>query len=100
MFEQKLSKYFQKFIDVVSSKNGEWKIAIDRPGSGNTKNIGSINKIDELKNGKGPFSNYKNGEKIFSDYWVNYLTGEMAKSISLEKPHYSNLKEYTKYKNI
>lgn len=29
----------------------KWKIAIDRPGSGNTKNIGSTTNIDELKNG-------------------------------------------------
>jgi Restriction endonuclease EcoRV len=78
----------------------KWKIAIDRPGSGNTKNIGSVNKIDELKNGKGLFTNCKNGEKLFSEYWINYLTGEMARSISLEKPHYSNFKEYLKYKKL
>jgi Restriction endonuclease EcoRV len=78
----------------------KWKISIDRPGSGNTKNIGSVNKIDELKNGKGLFSNYKNGEKLFGDYWINYLTREMASSISLEKPHYSNLKEFLKYKGL
>lgn len=76
----------------------KYKIANDRPGSGNTKNIGSCTKIEELKNGKGPFS--KLGVKIFDDYWMNYMTREMARNAELSKPPYSNLKGYFEYRNI
>ncbi len=76
----------------------KYKIAKDRPGSGNTKNIGSCVKISELKDGTGPFS--KLGVKIFDDFWMNYMTVEMSRSAKLRKPPYSNLKEYLKYRNI
>ena len=76
----------------------KYKIAKDRPGSGNTKNIGSCVKISELKAGIGPFS--KMGVKIFDDFWMNYMTAEMARTAKLRKPPYSNLKEYLKYRNI
>ena len=49
----------------------KYKIAKDRPGSGNTKNIGSCVKIAQLKEGSGPFS--KLGVKIFDDFWMNYI---------------------------
>lgn len=48
----------------------KWKIASDRGGSGNTANIGSINNIDDIINGRGMFS--KLGEQWFDDYWMNY----------------------------
>jgi hypothetical protein len=48
----------------------KWKIASDRGGSGNTANIGSINNIEDLKNGNGMFSLL--GENWFDDYWMNY----------------------------
>ncbi len=48
----------------------KWKIASDKSGSGNTANIGSINQIDDIINGRGMFS--KLGEKWFDDYWINY----------------------------
>ena len=76
----------------------KYKIAKDRPGSGNTKNIGSCVKIIELKEGAGPFS--KLGVKIFDDFWMHYMTMEMARSAKLKKPPYSNIKEYLKYRNI
>ena len=76
----------------------KYKIAKDRPGSGNTKNIGSCVKISELKEGTGPFS--KLGVKIFDDFWMNYMTAEMSRSAKLRKPPYTNLKEYLKYRNI
>ena len=43
----------------------KWKIASDRQGSGNTANIGSINDIDDLKEGKGVFSFL--GESFFDE---------------------------------
>lgn len=76
----------------------KYKIAKDRPGSGNTKNIGSCVKINELKEGTGPFSAL--GVKVFDDYWMNYMTLEMARNAKLKRPLYSNLKEYLKYRNI
>ncbi len=76
----------------------KYKIAKDRPGSGNTKNIGSCVKISELKKGTGPFS--KLGVKVFDDFWMNYMTVEMSRSAKLRKPPYTNLKEYLKYRNI
>lgn len=76
----------------------KYKIAKDHPGSGNTKNIGSCVKISELKEGTGPFS--KVGVKVFDDFWMNYMTAEMARSAKLRKPPYANLKEYLKYRNI
>lgn len=76
----------------------KYKIAKDKPGSGNTKNIGSCVKISELKEGMGPFS--KLGVKIFDDFWMNYMTAEMSRSAKLRKPPYTNLKEYLKYRNI
>jgi len=76
----------------------KYKIAKDRPGSGNTKNIGSCVKISELKEGIGPFS--KIGIKVFDDFWMNYMTTEMARTAKLRKPPYTNLKEYLKYRNI
>ena len=48
----------------------KWKIASDKSGSGNTANIGSINKISDIIQGNGMFSLL--GEKWFDDYWMNY----------------------------
>lgn len=78
----------------------KWRIAIDRPGSGNTKNIGSSTSISALKNGTGVFTKYENGKQLFDDFWMNYLTADMARAIDLEKPHYSNIKSFFTYKGI
>ena len=85
-------KNFQFFV------HEKWRIAIDRPGSGNTKNIGSAVKIDDLLSGKGTFANL--GEDVFNDYWMYYLTKDMAKNAELPKPYYSNISEYKKFKHI
>lgn len=76
----------------------KWRIASDHPGSGNTKNIGSITNIEDLKNGNGIFSTLN--ESIFNDYWSFYLTNDMAKKAELPKPLYRNLKEYKIFKGI
>jgi len=73
----------------------KWQIASDRPGSGNTKNIGSIRNIQDLIEGKGPFSSY--GQGLFDDYWMHYLTRDMAQAIDSIVP-YRNLKEYLKWR--
>ena len=73
----------------------KFRIASSLPGSGNTKNIGSVIKIEELVNGKGPFASL--GEEVYDDYWMFYLTRDMAQALSLERP-YMNLKSYLDYK--
>jgi hypothetical protein len=92
---QNITSVVKDFTFFVQEK---YKIATDRPGSGNTKNIGSIIKISDLINGKGPFSNL--GEKVFDDYWMFYLTRDMAKAVDLKLSPYKNLSEYFKYKKI
>ena len=47
----------------------KWKIASDKRGSGNTANIGSIHRIEDILNENGMFS--KLGELWFDDYWMN-----------------------------
>lgn len=74
----------------------KYRIATDRPGSGNTKNIGSVNSISALVNGQGPFAVL--GEDVFDDYWMYYLTGDMARAVDLPKPPYTNLAGYLAYK--
>lgn len=50
----------------------KYKIAGDKPGSGNTENIGSIlsNNINDFKNGNGLFAQL--GNEIFENYWRGY----------------------------
>ena len=85
-------KDFQFFVQE------KWKIAIDRPGSGNTKNIGSVTKISDLIEGNGPFSAL--GENFFDDYWMHYLTNDMARNAELPAPYYSNIEQYKTFKHI
>ncbi len=84
--------------DVTFFVQEKWKIAADKPGSGNTKNIGSVSLIDDLIKGNGPFA--KLGENIFDDYWTNYLTPDMAKNAELAQPYYNNLESYKKFRNL
>lgn len=72
----------------------KWRLGRDRTGSGNTKNIGYVKNIDDLINGNGPFKDL--GEKVFDDYWSNYLSKNMAKEIDSKVP-YSNLNEYLEW---
>lgn len=84
--------------DITFFVQEKWEIAIDRPGSGNTKNIGSVSLIEDLIYGNGPFSEL--GEAVFDDYWTNYLTSDMAKKAELASPYYNNLESYKKFRNI
>lgn len=73
----------------------KWKIACDRPGSGNTRNIGGVVNIDKLINGEGPFAEL--GEEVFDHYWMNFYNAADAKTAGLDKPRYNNLKTYQEY---
>ncbi|MFQ3611046.1 MAG: type II restriction endonuclease [Fimbriimonadales bacterium] len=74
----------------------KYKIASDKPGSGNTSNIGSVSKLQELISGEGPFA--KLGETVFDDYWMNYETNDMARRAGRTAPRYTNLEAYKKWK--
>ena len=84
--------------DFVFFAQEKYKIAIDRPGSGNTKNIGGVTRIADLINGNGIFSTM--GEEVFDDYWMFYLTNDMAKAAELPTPYYRNIEEYKEFKGI
>ncbi len=89
---QDIISVIQDFTFLAQEK---WKIANDHPGSGNTKNIGSIKNINKLVQGEGPFAAL--GEEIFNDYWTNYLTRDMAEAIDSDIP-YRNLSEYWEWR--
>jgi len=84
-----VARNFQFFV------TEKWKIASDKSGSGNTANIGSINNIDDIINGRGMFS--KLGEQWFDDYWMNYKTIKVPDSLGGTKS-ISTLEEFVKYK--
>ena len=84
----------EDFIFFVQPK---WKIALDRPGSGNTRNIGGASDIDVLINGKGVFSEL--GEEVFDDYWMHYYNKVDATMNGIGTPYYNNLKTYKEYLN-
>jgi len=74
----------------------KWKIASDKGGSGNTANIGSIQKIDDILNGNGVFA--KAGEELFDDYWSNF--GKMEIKNGKKRKKLSSFDEYLKYRRL
>lgn len=66
----------------------KYKIAGEKPGSGNTENIGSItsSNINDFIQGNGPFS--KLGEEVFEDYWRNYPKYRAAEKNYTDLPEY------------
>lgn len=56
--------------DLTFFAEEKWRIASDKGGSGNTANIGSIQKIDDILSGNGVFA--RAGEALFDDYWKNF----------------------------
>lgn len=73
----------------------KWKIASDKPGSGNTRNIGSVKEVDKLTNGAGVFAEL--GEDVFENYWMNYFNKADAKRAGLDNPYYHDLESYKAY---
>ena len=90
---EKIQSVIRNFIFFAQPK---YRIASASPGSGNTKNIGSVSRLDDLLNGTGPFSRL--GEEVYDDYWMYYLTKDMAAAVNLPRP-YTNLKSYFDYKS-
>ncbi|MDI6810614.1 MAG: type II restriction endonuclease [archaeon] len=91
-----LKRILSVIKDIEFILQEKYKIAIDRPGSGNTKNMGSTTKIEQMRDGTGIFSEY--GIDVFDDYWMYYMTNDMAHQVELLKPPYRNIKEYFEYK--
>lgn len=81
--------------DLIFFAQPKYRIASSLPGSGNTRNIGSVTQIDQLLNGTGPFADL--GEAIYDDYWMYYLTEDMAKKAGTPRP-YTDLSSYIHYK--
>ena len=82
-----------KDIEIIVQE--KYRLSADRPGSGNTANIGSSNDIETLRNGTGAFA--KHGEKVFEDYWRNFLQRKIARDMGKIQP-YHNLSEYLVWK--
>ena len=81
------------FTNVEYFIQEKYKIAGDKPGSGNTENIGTIhsNDINDFKNGLGMFTEL--GNQIFEDYWRGFPKYRTTLK------DYTTLKEYLDRKN-
>ena len=84
-------KDFQFFV------REKWEIASDSSGSGNTANIGSITKIEDILNGNGVFKNL--GEEWFDEYWMNYRKISIKTKDGKTKL-ISKLTEYLEYRGM
>lgn len=90
----KIPSVIKEFIFFAEEK---WKIASDKGGSGNTANIGSIQKIDDIIAGNGVFA--KAGEKYFDGYWANYGKMEILDENGKNKK-LSSFQEYLEYRGL
>lgn len=73
----------------------KWRIASDKKGSGNTANIGSIHKIEDILQGNGMFSRL--GEEWFDDYWMNF--GKITvKDSNGQTNKITNLEDFVRYR--
>lgn len=91
----KLDEIVPVIKDIEIIVQPKYKIASERPGSGNTANIGSISEIKKLQKGEGPFAKY--GEQIFEDYWRNFMQRKTARDGGKAQP-FRNIEEYLKWK--
>ena len=90
---EKIPSVIKDFLFFAEEK---WKIASDKGGSGNTANIGSIQKIEDILNGNGVF--IKAGEEIFDDYWANF--GKIEISVNGNRKKMSSFAEYLQYRGL
>ena len=87
-----IKSVIEQFVFFVQPK---WKIASDKTGSRNTRNMGGIRDIDDLVAGRGVFADL--GEDVFDDYWMNYFNANDARTAGIGKPRYSSLETYKAY---
>uniref|UniRef100_UPI0035D0CF4D type II restriction endonuclease n=1 Tax=Bartonella sp. CL63NXGY TaxID=3243538 RepID=UPI0035D0CF4D len=90
-----LNSIYSPVEDVNYFVAEKYKISGEKPGSGNTANIGtfSSNNIMDFENEKGPFAQL--GNDVFEDYWKNYPTPSERSNNNV---NYTNLKEYVSWK--
>ena len=86
----KIPAVIRNFLFFAEEK---WKIASDKGGSGNTANIGSIQKISDILAGNGVFA--KAGEELFDSYWANF--GKME--VSDESGNFKKLSSFCEFLN-
>lgn len=91
---EKIPAVIKNFLFFAEEK---WKIASDKGGSGNTANIGSIQKISDILDGNGVFA--KAGEEIFDDYWSNFGKIEILGKDKKRKK-LSSFEEYLTYRSL
>ena len=86
-----LDKVIAPITDVELIVREKWQLASDRPGSGNTTNIGSTTSIEGLREGIGVFTRFgKKGRGVFEDYWRNFDRNTPRK--------YNNMNEYLRWR--
>lgn len=90
-----LDRIASSLSDIKVFLQPKWRVASDAPGSGNTRNIGSVDNVESLVNGKGVFAQL--GEAVFDDYWMGYLNRTDAREAGLVKPPYTDLESYSRY---
>ena len=91
---EKIPSVIKDFIFFAAEK---WKIASDKPGSGNTANIGSVQYINDILNGNGVFA--EAGEELFDDYWVNFGRINIRDKNGKYKK-VSNFADYLRYRKL
>jgi hypothetical protein len=90
---QSITSVIKDFRFFVAEK---WRIASDQSGSGNTANIGSIQNIEDIVNGRGMFSRL--GETWFDDYWMNYNKIIIPDGKGGTR-HITSLKDFVQYRH-
>lgn len=90
---QSIASVVKNFQFFVAEK---WKIASDKSGSGNTANIGSIKRIEDVVGEHGVFSRL--GEEWFDDYWMNFKKITIPDGKGGTKK-INNLKDFVEYRN-
>ena len=90
---EKIPAVINNFLFFAEEK---WKIASDKAGSGNTANIGSIKKIDDILAGNGVFA--KANEELFDDYWTNF--GKIEILTNGKRKKISAFDEYLRYRGM
>ncbi|MBN1762500.1 MAG: restriction endonuclease [Methanomicrobia archaeon] len=91
-----LGKILPVMKDIEFILQEKYKIATDRPWYDNSRDIGSTTNIEELREGRGIFSNC--GADVFDDYWMYYLTADMTQRLELPRPPYRDIGAYFGYK--
>lgn len=91
---EKIPAVINNFLFFAEEK---WRIASDKSGSGNTANIGSIQKIDDILAGNGVFANA--GEELFDDYWSNYGKMEIL-DVDGKRKKLSSFSDYLRYRGL